>query len=146
MPSKTFRYERSAGGLVFKGPKRSAKLLMVRVRNLLGEIVWTFPKGHLEKGETDAQAAVREVLEETGWDCGIESEPFEKVLYWFKRGPLLVKKEVVWFLMRPVKKTGRMDPDEILQVKWVTPAEARKKATYPSDKKLLEKLAQARSE
>ena len=49
--------EVSAGGLVLK--RDLLKILMVRVKNLKGEKVWTFPKGHLEKGETARQAALK---------------------------------------------------------------------------------------
>ena len=34
---------------------------------------WTFPKGHIEAGERDEEAAVREVREETG--CGRGASP-----------------------------------------------------------------------
>ncbi|MHB1005946.1 MAG: NUDIX domain-containing protein [Chloroflexota bacterium] len=33
---------------------------------------WVFPKGHVEPGETDEQAAVREVAEETGLAVRLE--------------------------------------------------------------------------
>lgn len=42
------------------------KFLMVRERTEGGD-VYNQPAGHLEKGETLEQAAVRETLEETGW-------------------------------------------------------------------------------
>jgi 8-oxo-dGTP pyrophosphatase MutT (NUDIX family) len=142
MPRKTAVYERSAGGLVLRP---DGKLLMIEVKNLLGEIVWTFPKGHLEKGETDAEAALREVLEETGWRCEIVArgrrKVFEKVSYGFMRGDRKVRKDVIWFLMKPAGKKGKMDPEEVRKVKWASPEEAREKATYPSDQKLLKKLA-----
>ena len=60
--------EFSAGGLV----RRGGKVLMVKVCNLKGEEVWTFPKGHVEKGETPMEAALREVEEETGWRCRLK--------------------------------------------------------------------------
>lgn len=37
------------------------------VRNQRSDL-WLFPKGHVEEGETDEQAARREILEETGID------------------------------------------------------------------------------
>ena len=54
--------EFSAGGVVVK----DGQVLLVRVRNLKGEMIWTFPKGHVEPGETEAEAGVRETQEETG--------------------------------------------------------------------------------
>lgn len=117
------------------------KTLMVQVRNLQGRIVWTFPKGHIEKGESSAQAALREVKEETGWACKISGRrniPFEKVRYFFKRGSRTVCKQVTWFLMRPDSRDGSRDPQEIIRVRWCSLSEAKRKAVYPSDKRLLD--------
>ena len=133
--------EVSSGGLVLKDTP--PKILMVRVKNLKGEIVWTFPKGHLEKGETEALAALREVHEETGWDCKIlprNMKPFARVQYFFKRGNDLIRKHVIWFLMVPAKKSGSKDPREILRTRWGSLRTAAKLIRYPSDKKLLERL------
>jgi 8-oxo-dGTP diphosphatase len=58
------RREFSAGGVVIKD-KREV-LLIKNPSN-----IWTFPKGHIEKGETREQAAVREVKEETNVDAQI---------------------------------------------------------------------------
>src|SRR5262245_44457529 len=95
------RFEFSAGGIVQDGEK----LLMVKVENLEGVQVWTFPKGHIEKGEKAPEAALREVQEETGFRCAIE-RPFERVQYYFRRNGELTKKTVTWFLMKPVEKVG----------------------------------------
>ena len=35
---------------------------------------WTFPKGKVDDGESLAEAALREVVEETGYHCGLGSE------------------------------------------------------------------------
>jgi len=130
------RFEYSAGGVVQDGPK----LLMVKVQNLEGDQIWTFPKGHIEKGEKAPQAALREVEEETGYRCEIV-KPFERVQYYFRRGDELTKKTVTWFLMTPIKKTGTHDPEEIMETEWVPMDEARKRVKYKSDKTLLQKLS-----
>ncbi len=112
---------------------------MVKVQNLEGEERWTFPKGHIEKGETAEIAALREVQEETGYRCAIEKR-FERVQYFFQREGELTKKTVSWFLMKPLEKTGVHDAEEILETAWVSMEEACKRAAYKSDKKLLAKL------
>ncbi len=101
--------------------------------------MWTFPKGHLEPGEKAPEAALREVEEETGYRCEI-IKPFERVEYFFQRDGVLIKKSVVWFLMKPLEKTGTHDPKEILETEWVSLAEAKKRAKYKSDITLLAKL------
>jgi len=135
VPESKVRYEFSSGGVVRDGDK----LLMVRVKNLEGKLAWTFPKGHIEKGEKALEAALREVEEETGYLCEIV-KPFDKVQYWFKREGRLIKKTVAWYLMKPLAKTGTHDADEILETRWVAMDEAANLATYKSDKQILGKL------
>lgn len=45
---------------------QEGRVLMVRRRIREGELMWQFPAGAIEQGETADQAAVRETLEETG--------------------------------------------------------------------------------
>ena len=42
------------------------RLLLVQRRNPPDAGAWSFPGGHVEAGETDSEAAIRELLEETG--------------------------------------------------------------------------------
>ncbi len=132
---RSSRFEFSAGGIVVD----EGRLLMVKVRNLEGQERWTFPKGHIEQAETAEKAAVREVEEETGYLCEI-LRAFDRVQYYFQRNGELTKKTVTWFLMKPIKKVGALDPEEILETEWVSKEEAEKRAVYKSDKKLLAKL------
>ena len=132
---RSSRFEFSAGGIVVD----EGRLLMVKVRNLEGQERWTFPKGHIEKGETEKDAAVREVEEETGYLCEIIRD-FDRVQYYFQRNGEITKKTVTWFLMKPIKKVGALDPEEILETEWVSKEEAESRVVYKSDKQLLAKL------
>ena len=51
------------GGLVYDGDGR---LLLIRRANEPGRGLWSIPGGRVEPGETDAEAVVREMVEETG--------------------------------------------------------------------------------
>ena len=124
--------ESAAGGIV----GRAGKVLLVQVRNLQGEIVWTFPKGHLEKGETPLKAALREVEEETGWRCRCLSA-LSRVTYRFNRNGRPVFKRVSWYRMEPVEKTGKPDALEIRKTRWVPAKTAEKFLSYPSDARVL---------
>ncbi|MEM1012940.1 MAG: NUDIX domain-containing protein [Planctomycetota bacterium] len=99
--------ERSAGVVVYcdRGGRREF-LLLDYGRH------WDYAKGHLEAGEDDRTAALRELREETGLSEGVELlEGFEKmILYHFnssRKG--LVRKEVLFFV-------GKLDPDKADEV------------------------------
>ncbi|PCI38639.1 MAG: NUDIX hydrolase [Elusimicrobia bacterium] len=141
------RFETAAGGLVL----RKEKVLIVRVRVSAdpktgelrrGDSVWSFPKGHVEPGETLRRAAAREVFEETGWECSI-ARTVADIRYSFSRGGHPTRKRVRWYLMEPVRRTGRPDPDEILSCRWADFNAARRLLRYPSDLRLLSQLEKA---
>jgi len=129
--------ERSAGGILLDGER----VLLIKTKNLKGEEVWTFPKGLIEPGETPERTALREVLEETGFEAEIV-RPLGEVTYWFVRDGKRVKKTVHWFLMRPLRRVK--DPDwEVEAVEWVPLGEAEKRLRYKSDRELLKRVREA---
>lgn len=80
-----------AGGAVFY----KNKLLAIRRKNG----VWLMPKGHQDPGETLEEAALREVLEETGLRAHLR-EPLGKTCYEYTdEAGQLHQKEVWWYLM-----------------------------------------------
>jgi 8-oxo-dGTP pyrophosphatase MutT (NUDIX family) len=124
--------EFSAGGVVLDAEGR---VLLIRARDLRGQPVWTLPKGALTQGETSADAALREVREETGYRCELERE-LTPVTYWFRRDGRQVKKTVRWFLMRPLEKVGDHD-HEVDEVLWTDKADALVRLRYDSDRRLI---------
>ena len=124
--------EFSAGGVVLDAEGR---VLLIRARDLRGQPVWTLPKGALTQGETSADAALREVREETGYRCELERE-LPPVTYWFRRDGRQVKKTVRWFLMRPLEKVGDHD-HEVDEVLWTDKADALARLRYDSDRRLV---------
>jgi 8-oxo-dGTP pyrophosphatase MutT (NUDIX family) len=97
--------ERSAGVVVFYEPKALAPSDAACGRSYLllnyGKY-WDYPKGHVEKNESDLEAALRELQEETGIEQVERVEGFrEEMTYFFrdkKKG--LIKKTVIFFLAR----------------------------------------------
>jgi ADP-ribose pyrophosphatase YjhB (NUDIX family) len=130
-------FEYSAGGIVL----RDDEALLIRTHDLRGRTVWTFPKGKLTVGETSEQAAVREVEEETGWRCRIETE-LPRSEYWFQREGHRVKKTVRWFRMTALEQVGTHD-GEIEEASWVPVRDALKRLTYDSDRRLLQEATKA---
>jgi 8-oxo-dGTP diphosphatase len=92
---------------------------------------WTFPKGKLDPGESFEEAALREVEEETGLVCEL-GEELPSTTYTDNRGR---DKVVRYWAMTPV--AGEFDPnDEVDELRWVTPDEARERLTYDRDRRL----------
>ena|SRR2546428_10995381 len=125
----------SAGGLVVD---ERGSVLLIRARDLRNQPVWTLPKGALNRGESSADAALREVREETGWECEVVRE-LEAVTYWFQRNGRRIRKTVRWYLMRPLQKVGEHD-HEVDEVLWTDPSDARSRLRYESDLKLINLL------
>ncbi|MET0516593.1 MAG: NUDIX hydrolase [Nitrospiraceae bacterium] len=129
----------SAGGIVL----RDQDVLLIRVSDVKGRAVWTFPKGRLNDGETSPNAAVREVEEETGWRCRIDGE-LASSDYWFQREGRRIRKTVRWFRMRPIQEI-RVPDGEVDEVLWLTVSDAMERLTYPSDRGLLQSALSQRS-
>jgi 8-oxo-dGTP pyrophosphatase MutT (NUDIX family) len=125
-------FQFSAGGLVVDDDGR---VLLIRARDLRGRPVWTLPKGALVEGESSEEAALREVREETGYQCKVV-RGLEVVTYWFQHEGRRIRKTVRWFLMRPVEKVGEHD-HEVDEVQWASPEEAATLLRYDSDRRLI---------
>lgn len=87
---------------------------------------WSLPKGHMEAGETEAQTAARELLEETGLTAQLDTARRAVIEYPIRPAE---RKQVVFF---PGKVTGtpKARPGEIEGFKWVT-AEELEKYLFP---------------
>jgi tRNA nucleotidyltransferase (CCA-adding enzyme) len=92
------RFEKSAGLILFRREKNSWKYLLLENKGL-----WGFPKGRVEKGESELEAALRECREETGIKKLKVIPGFRESEDYFYRDVYdgsneLVKKRVVYFL------------------------------------------------
>jgi diadenosine hexaphosphate hydrolase (ATP-forming) len=126
--------EFSSGGVIVV----DGRVLLVKTRNLKGELLWTFPKGHVEEGETVREAALREVEEETGYRCRI-TKPICTARYRFQREGRTIHKRVQWFWMEAGSRLGKPDGAEIAAVRWASFKKAAELLSYPTDCDLLER-------
>src|ERR1043165_4389737 len=101
---------------------------------------WGLPKGAVGKGETSEEAALREVLEETGLEAKIV-KPLDTIEYFFRVGEALIQKRVDFYLMQHTG--GELAPQlsEVDDVEWVPLSESAARASFDSEKKLLELAA-----
>lgn len=97
---------------------------------------WSFPKGKLESGEDWLDGARREVEEETGLtgEIGIALDSVEYVDH---RGR---QKQVRYWTMR-VEPGPFIANDEVDEVVWLGPAEAKRRLSYERDALLLDQAA-----
>jgi 8-oxo-dGTP diphosphatase len=124
---------RAAGGLVRRrGANGEAEILVVH-RPAYDD--WSFPKGKLEPGEREEDAALREVEEETGVRCRLDRE-IATTRYRDARGrPKMVR----YWLMTPVGG-ALAAANEIDEARFVPVPEADGLLTYARDRDLLDLL------
>jgi len=124
--------EFSAGGVVVRNMRGRPFMAAVRVKN---GTVLALPKGHIDPGESAAQAAAREVREETGVE-GTLIEKIDDITYWYERGGTRVRKVVSFFLFSYRSGSVRDHDHEVDSAEWVPLAEAPKLLSYRGEKKV----------
>ena len=101
---------------------------------------WSFPKGGVAEGESVEDAALREVLEETGLKCRIKRElAVARYQYRTRRGTIRIK-VVHYFVMERVRGYVKTDGYEVDRADWFDPSEAERLLSYNINKELLAKL------
>jgi 8-oxo-dGTP diphosphatase len=93
---------------------------------------WSLPKGKLEPGESGEEAALREVLEETGFRCRLAGT-LPAVTYTDAKGR---PKRVCYWLMEPIEgsfEAGR----EVDEMRWVPATQVDELLTYDHDRQLV---------
>jgi ADP-ribose pyrophosphatase YjhB (NUDIX family) len=126
--------ETSAGGLIVD-VKRDAAALIAR-HDRRGRLVWSLPKGHIEAGETAAQAAVREIAEETGIHGRILDE-LGTIAFWFVAEERRVHKTVHHFLLVATGGSLSDEDPEVVETAWVALDDLQDRLEYPDERDLV---------
>lgn len=129
------RIETSAGGVVYRRNSESMYFLLIRdpYQN------WGLPKGHVERGETPEQTAVREVAEETGLLELEVRDALDTIDWFFREGPDLIHKYCHFFLMETrVAETRPQLEEGITECVWLPIEEALRTLTYDNARTVLE--------
>ena len=126
-------FEKSCGAIVYRRHHGNLEILLIKHVNS-GH--WSFPKGHVEAGETEEETALREIKEETGIDVIIDST-FRETVTDFPRKD--TQKVVVYFLAKAKNFEYVPQEEEIAQIKWVDIGYATSVLTYENDKTIVNK-------
>ncbi|MDO4259920.1 MAG: NUDIX hydrolase [Actinomycetaceae bacterium] len=131
--------ETSAGGIVVDVRDGVPYAALIARRNRTGRIEWCLPKGHLERGETPEQAALREVAEETGI-TGCIVRHLASIDYWFSGTDRRVHKVVHHYLMAYIdgQISVEGDPDqEAEDAAWFPLKEVARRLAYPNERRIV---------
>jgi 8-oxo-dGTP pyrophosphatase MutT (NUDIX family) len=101
-----------------------------------GQKVLALPKGHVDPGETPAQAAQREVREEAGVETELVGELGE-VRYWYQRNGRKIAKLVTFFLFAYRSGDVADHDNEVEEARWITLEEAERALTYKGEREMV---------
>lgn len=133
-------FEQSAGGIVYRKHGGLIEVLLLKWKNSGWSIVYTLPKGHMLENEAPADAAIREIVEETGLE-----EPLLKIKKFIKTisfsftarhktGSPTINKDVHLYL---VEYSGSKKPyvqreERFVGFVWLSPEELKKVKMKPN--------------
>lgn len=133
--------EVSAGGVVYRRAGEEIEVVLASRRTRRGDLAWGLAKGGIEPGESHEDAAVREVMEETGYTAEIEASLGE-TRYFYVWEDARIRKTVHFFLMRCTGGDPADRDDEMEEVRWFPLDRALKRAAYRGEREVLGRAAE----
>ena len=124
--------EKAAGCIIIK----ENKVLLIKQKN--GNF-WGFPKGHLEEGETEIEAAKRETLEEIGLEVIIDETKRYETNYIIRNE---IDKTSVFYLAKIKSGEITKQEEEIEDIQWFDFNKAMEVITYDNLKEILGKAVE----
>ena len=132
--------KKSAGAVVFY--LKNEEPIYLLLRNTLKKTFWAFPKGQIEKNESEEQAATREVKEETNLDIKIIPGFRQEQNWYYQLEGQTIKKNAVFFIAEVSEQEMRNTKisDEHEDFSWFNYEDAKKVSNIKSNREML-KLA-----
>jgi 8-oxo-dGTP pyrophosphatase MutT (NUDIX family) len=131
--------ERSAGAVVYR--KTAEGTLCFLLLQPAHRKPWGFPKGRLDDGENEEQAARREIREESGLtDIDLDIEFHHIIHYSYLRGMITVKKTVTYFLALAHTDLVQISWEHVAYC-WATYEEAMALVVFENSRNTLRKAA-----
>jgi len=137
-------FEKSAGAIIFRRAEKGLEFLLLKSQD-----DWGIPKGHIENGETEKEAMIREVFEETGIDDLKITPKFRKSNWYFyrakgdekekriKAGKIINIFKTVKVYLAETKKSEIKISDEHQDYCWFNEDEIVKKITFDNAKRIM---------
>lgn len=125
---------------MYRRDGEAVEIALAARRTRRGDLAWGLPKGAIEPEEAPEDAAVREVLEETGLEADIEGD-LGTIRYFYVWEGVRVRKQVRFFLMRATGGDVSLHDEEMEEVRWFPLRSARKRAAYRGEREVLERAA-----
>jgi 8-oxo-dGTP pyrophosphatase MutT (NUDIX family) len=121
-----------AGAIAVRARDGGHEFLLVTAKRSPSE--WIFPKGGVEPGESLEAAALRELLEEAGYE-GTILAPVGSAEFDGRRGPVHAE----YFLVRAGRRVG---PGEDRARRWLPLEDARRLVSHDDGRRLLDRAAE----
>jgi 8-oxo-dGTP pyrophosphatase MutT (NUDIX family) len=129
--------EFSAGGVVVRDEREVIVIVPVR-RDSRGNRVLALPKGHPDGNESAAEAAAREVAEETGVTAQL-IDKLGDVRYSYERNRRRIAKRVAFYLFEYESGDLADHDHEIEDARWISLEQAREELTYDGERQMIER-------
>ncbi len=100
---------------------------------------WGLPKGQPHADESPAEAAIREIAEETGIQGEVLRE-LSSIEYWFRSGSTRVHKLVEFFLLRSCGGSIQPQLSEVDDARWIPLPTAIEMISFPRERAILERV------
>lgn len=123
------KIEKSCGCIIIDAQK------VLLVKQTKGH--WSFPKGHMENGESEVQTAIREVKEETNVDAIPDESKRYVEEYIMDNGNM---KQVIFFVSKVGSGEIKAQESEIKEVMWLPLEKALETITYDNTRELFKKV------
>lgn len=133
----------AAAGAVVTTTDAQGTLLVLLIRDKYG--VWTLPKGHLEAGESEREAALREIEEETGIRCTL-GDLVQRISYpVVKRDTPMLKSVAYFAATAPHTQPQPCLSEGISAAEWVPAPVASERIEYAAVREVVRRALNARS-
>jgi len=126
---------------VYRRAAEDIEVVLASRRTRRGDLAWGLAKGGVEQGESFEDAAMREVLEETGYTAEIEAS-LGDTRYFYVWEDTRIRKTVHFFLMRCTGGDPADRDDEMEEIRWFPLERALKRAAYRGEREVLGRAAE----